>query len=269
MSSSRRWLCTVCGYVHEGDGPPECCPACGALPDQFTAQDEPAACTAAAETWHDVGAAAELAQREVQPVSAGCATLALVHRNGVFTALSGSCNHAGGPLGDGHLDGSYLVCPWHNWRFDCQCGTGEGPAAGDSIATHAVKVDNGRVLVNTAELTPRTRVPREPHPLTRTAGRGEPGGPAADAPLRVVGISTTNMDVRNPRYSTSDKLLNAALTRAAAQGATTRLIRLAELDFRACEGYYSKSSRACTWPCSITQMDPADGMTPVYEAFVQ
>jgi multimeric flavodoxin WrbA len=48
----------------------------------------------------------------------------------------------------------------------------------------------------------------------------------------------------------------------------TRLIKLAELKFRACEGYYSKSAQACTWPCSITQMDAADEMTEVYEALV-
>jgi hypothetical protein len=35
--------------------------------------------------------------------------------------------------------------------------------------------------------------------------------------------------------------------------AETRLLRLGELSFRACEGYYSKSARACTWPCSITR----------------
>jgi multimeric flavodoxin WrbA len=46
------------------------------------------------------------------------------------------------------------------------------------------------------------------------------------------------------------------------------LIRLAELEFRACEGYYSKAARACTWPCSITQMDKSDQMDRVYEAFV-
>ena len=28
--SNRRWRCTVCGYIHEGDEPPEKCPLCGA-----------------------------------------------------------------------------------------------------------------------------------------------------------------------------------------------------------------------------------------------
>ncbi|HEV7432992.1 MAG TPA: NAD(P)H-dependent oxidoreductase, partial [Steroidobacteraceae bacterium] len=40
------------------------------------------------------------------------------------------------------------------------------------------------------------------------------------------------------------------------------------LKFRSCEGYYSKSAHACTWPCSITQMDAKDQLDRVYEAFV-
>ena len=43
---------------------------------------------------------------------------------------------------------------------------------------------------------------------------------------------------------------------------------LNDLKFRACEGYYSKAAHACTWPCSITQMDDEDQMDRVYEALV-
>jgi multimeric flavodoxin WrbA len=43
---------------------------------------------------------------------------------------------------------------------------------------------------------------------------------------------------------------------------------LRELTFRTCEGYYSKNARACTWPCSITQMDPQDQLEAVYEGIV-
>src|SRR5215813_10881549 len=41
-----------------------------------------------------------------------------------------------------------------------------------------------------------------------------------------------------------------------------------DLKFRTCEGYYSKAAHACTWPCSITQMDSSDQMDHVYEALV-
>jgi len=32
---ARKWVCLVCGYVHEGDGPPDECPICAAGPDEF------------------------------------------------------------------------------------------------------------------------------------------------------------------------------------------------------------------------------------------
>jgi multimeric flavodoxin WrbA len=76
------------------------------------------------------------------------------------------------------------------------------------------------------------------------------------------------MNKEYPRYSTSDFLLEMALNHAKEKGCETKLIKLNDLHFRSCEGYYSKSARACTWPCSITQMDPADELDQVYEAFV-
>ena len=76
------------------------------------------------------------------------------------------------------------------------------------------------------------------------------------------------MDAANPRFSGSDHLLEHALRASTTHGAEAKLIRLNELKFRACEGYYSKSAHACTWPCSITQMDDKDEMDRVYEAIV-
>lgn len=31
----KRWKCTICGYVHEGENPPEKCPICGVGPELF------------------------------------------------------------------------------------------------------------------------------------------------------------------------------------------------------------------------------------------
>jgi len=45
--STRRWKCTVCGYVHTGSEPPEKCPVCGADRSKFVLlEDEPAAALA-------------------------------------------------------------------------------------------------------------------------------------------------------------------------------------------------------------------------------
>ena len=76
------------------------------------------------------------------------------------------------------------------------------------------------------------------------------------------------MDADHPRFSGSDHLLDQALQAGRALNAETRLIRLNYLKFRTCEGYYSKAAQACTWPCSITQMDASDQMDQIYEALV-
>ncbi|MBH0203675.1 MAG: flavodoxin family protein, partial [Nitrospira sp.] len=70
-------------------------------------------------------------------------------------------------------------------------------------------------------------------------------------------------------YSTSDALLGVALDYARTTlKLETQCIQLRDLTFRPCEGFYSKAAQACTWPCSITQMDPTDQLDRVYESIV-
>ncbi len=186
-----------------------------------------------------------------------------MHKDGEFSAISGVCNHVGGPLGEGRLEGDYIVCPWHYWKFHCRTGQGEPGYEEDRVPAYAVKVENNRVVyVDLSSATKRKKKVHEPHLLARPPVR-------QDGPIRVVGISTTVMNQQHPRYSTSDALLEVALDHARLElKVDTRLVKLRELSFRPCEGYYSKSAQACTWPCSITQMDPNDQLDRVYEAFV-
>lgn len=37
-TSEIKWICTVCGYIHTGDTPPEKCPLCGVPSDRFQKQ---------------------------------------------------------------------------------------------------------------------------------------------------------------------------------------------------------------------------------------
>jgi multimeric flavodoxin WrbA/nitrite reductase/ring-hydroxylating ferredoxin subunit len=211
--------------------------------------------------WHDLGPV-ERFTLPVTPVVVGKARYAVTLLGGKFGVVSGVCNHAGGPLAEGRCEGEYLTCPWHGWKYHALTGKGEPGFESDAVPSHDVRVEGGNLLVDLDPATPRTKGQHPPHLLARQPER-TPGA------IRVVGISTTNMDTRNPRYSTSEALLDAAMDFAGKElGAETRTIRLAELNFRACEGYYSKSARACTWPCSITQMDPDDQLDQVYDAFV-
>ncbi|HKV73991.1 MAG TPA: Rieske 2Fe-2S domain-containing protein [Gemmatimonadales bacterium] len=215
------------------------------------------------EQWIDLGPAELLKSPPLRQVTAGRTRIALSWTGGKFHAVSGVCNHAGGPLGEGRLEGDFIVCPWHQWKFRCDSGVGEPGYEGDKLPCYALREEGGHLFVNPEPVSRRQRQPHEPHPLTRPLVR-EPG------PIRVLGIATTNMDLANPRYSTSDALLETALAHAPSlgPGISTKLIRLRDLAVRPCEGYYSKSAHACTWPCSITQMDPTDQMAEVYEATV-
>jgi nitrite reductase/ring-hydroxylating ferredoxin subunit/multimeric flavodoxin WrbA len=215
-----------------------------------------------APRWHDLGSLEPFTQRPITPIKIDRLRLAITWVNGEFGAISGVCNHAGGPLGEGRMEGDYVVCPWHNWKYHRQTGLGEPGYEDDAAPSYAVKQQDGHLVVNLEPRSPRKRGHHEPHPLARKVER-------AAGPIRVVGISTTAMDVNHPRYSGSDDLLEGALAYASSQlGTETRLVKLNQLRFRHCEGYYSKSAHACTWPCSITQMDPADQLDRVYEGVV-
>jgi len=213
-------------------------------------------------SWMDVGAADELCRKPVQQLLLGRTRIALTFRDGQFGAISSVCNHVGGPLGEGRLDEDYVVCPWHYWKFHRQTGQGEPGYEQDRVPAYDVRVEHGRVLVRSVPSSKRGRIPHEPHPLARIPRR-EAG------PIRVLGISTTSMTAGHPRYSTSEALLEHAMEATAGySGCETHLLRIRDLNVRPCEGYYSKSARACTWPCSITTMDPADEMEKVYEGVV-
>ncbi len=214
-------------------------------------------------SWHELGDVKELSSKPLRQITIGRTKIALSFVDGRFGAISGVCNHVGGPLGDGHCDDAgYVVCPWHNWKFHRVTGEGEPGFEADRVPRFELKEEGGRLFINLNPATTRNKLPHDPHPLSRKLER-------APGRVRVLGLSTTAMDVLNPRYSTSDCLLDVAIEHAAdALDCETKTIRVRDLKFRHCEGYYSKSAQACTWPCSITQMDAADEMTEIYEGLV-
>jgi multimeric flavodoxin WrbA/nitrite reductase/ring-hydroxylating ferredoxin subunit len=216
----------------------------------------------ASADWYDLGEIEALKSPALRQITIGRTRIALSYVNGRFGAVSGVCNHVGGPLGEGVHDGEYLVCPWHQYKYHYVTGEGEPGYEADRVPRYDLKEQDGHLFINLNAVTSRSKPGHEPHPLTRPIVR-EPGR------VRLLGLSTTAMNPRHPRYSTSDTLLEIALNHAAEKlDADTKLIKVNELNFRHCEGYYSKSAQACTWPCSITQMDSADQMEIIYEHLV-
>jgi multimeric flavodoxin WrbA/nitrite reductase/ring-hydroxylating ferredoxin subunit len=197
-------------------------------------------------------------------MTVGKTSIALVHKKGEFTAFSGECNHIGGPIGQGRIEGDYVVCPWHGWHYHRKTGHGRPPFQATHLPRHEVRVKNGRLFLNMRPATKRMMFPHPRHPLDREVRARKAG------PVRVLGISATPVDTGwMPRYSTSEDLLQAALRHAkTGLKAETKLIKLRSLKFNHCGGFYSIDEKACTWPCSYTQADEKDQLAVLYEAIV-
>src|SRR5262249_48159782 len=149
----------------------------------------------------------------LRQITIGRTRIALSYANGQFGAVSGVCNHVAGPLGEGHLEGDFVVCPWHHYKFHRVTGIGEPGFEDDIVPGYALKEENGHLLIDLNSATQRHKHVKT-FPLARPVKR-KPGR------VRVLGLSTTAMDSRYPRFSTSEALLNIALEHAAKLDAET------------------------------------------------
>jgi len=65
---------------------------------------------------------------------------------GVF-AVQAECPHRGGPLADGLLGGTALICPLHAWKFDVS--TGDALFGDCGIKTYPARVDDtGQIVLS-------------------------------------------------------------------------------------------------------------------------
>jgi len=227
------------------------------------------------EKWTFVGSVSELIKEiesngGLKEISFEGKKIVLTYYQNKFGALNNKCNHMGGPLSKGKLKNGCIVCPWHYWQFNH--ATGESlsveaskhyTSSAGSVPHFPIKIEGDSLFIDLTQESKRVpavynmkgNLARDPK---RESGK-----------IRVLGISTTAMDKENPRFSTSEELLKTALGNAASQlDVDTKFVSLSNLNFRNCEGFYSKSERACTWPCSITKMDPTDEMHIIYENLV-
>jgi nitrite reductase (NADH) small subunit len=96
----------------------------------------------------DVCAAADLEPGQCMEARVGDKAVALVNVEGTVCAVSNTCLHRGGPLGQGFVQGSLLICPWHAWAFDAKTGLSDvNPEM--ILDRYEVRVEDGRILVKT------------------------------------------------------------------------------------------------------------------------
>jgi nitrite reductase (NADH) small subunit len=66
-------------------------------------------------------------------------------RGGEVYAVQAECPHRKGPLADGLLGGSTLICPLHGWKFDLK--TGQALFGDCGLKTFSVTVNASQELV--------------------------------------------------------------------------------------------------------------------------
>jgi nitrite reductase (NADH) small subunit len=104
-----------------------------------------------------VTAVGNIPPKEGRPVSIGGRDLAIFNlgpsaglgTGDVFRAIDNRCPHSGGPLCDGIVTGSSVVCPLHAWKINLETGAVERPSqgAGLQVATYPVSVVDGVVVI--------------------------------------------------------------------------------------------------------------------------
>lgn len=84
------------------------------------------------------------------PVREGRATvlagrsIAIFNLGDRFLALENRCPHRGGPLAEGIVSGSTVVCPLHAWKIDLETGVARSAnAIGQCVETFPTRVENG------------------------------------------------------------------------------------------------------------------------------
>jgi nitrite reductase/ring-hydroxylating ferredoxin subunit len=94
-----------------------------------------------------VGNLAALPAGTMMEVVRGDMRVAICNVDGELHAIDGVCPHRQGPLGQGALHGTMVVCPYHAWEFDCVTGRNDY----DPVLVqrkYAVKTEDGEVLLD-------------------------------------------------------------------------------------------------------------------------
>jgi 3-phenylpropionate/trans-cinnamate dioxygenase ferredoxin subunit len=95
---------------------------------------------------HRVAALSEIAPGTTKRVELAGLSMLLCNVDGAVYAIEDVCTHDGGPLDQGELEGTCVVCPRHGATFDVRSGDPTMPAV-MPVATFPVDVRGEDVYV--------------------------------------------------------------------------------------------------------------------------
>jgi nitrite reductase/ring-hydroxylating ferredoxin subunit/DMSO/TMAO reductase YedYZ heme-binding membrane subunit len=96
--------------------------------------------------WLRVCEASEIAEGRAKMVESGGDRIAVFRHEDRLSAVSNTCRHQGGPLGEGRVINGCIVCPWHGYEYDVLTGCAPSPFT-EKVPTFRVKIEAGTVFV--------------------------------------------------------------------------------------------------------------------------
>jgi nitrite reductase (NADH) small subunit len=99
------------------------------------------------QDWIRITPAESIPPLEGRSVTAGGVKLAIFNLKDRFVTIENQCPHKGGPLCDGIVSGTAVVCPLHGWRFDLDSGMAVRASLPACVATFPTRVEDGIILV--------------------------------------------------------------------------------------------------------------------------
>jgi nitrite reductase (NADH) small subunit len=98
-------------------------------------------------TWTRITNVENVPPREGRAVKIGSTEIAIFNLEGRFLTIENACPHKGGPLCDGIVSGTTIVCPLHGRRFDLESGLAVRASEPSCVATFPTRVEDGVILV--------------------------------------------------------------------------------------------------------------------------
>ena len=133
------------------------------------------------EKWVRITNSENIPLREGRAVKIGSRDIAVFNLGDRFLAVENRCPHQGGPLADGIISGTSVVCPLHAWKVDLESGAVLRPTdGGKCVRSFQTRVKDGIVQMNIADLEVEINCnPNQQQPDLQQSTMQEPMTPIA------------------------------------------------------------------------------------------
>jgi 3-phenylpropionate/trans-cinnamate dioxygenase ferredoxin subunit len=90
----------------------------------------------------------EIPEGTGKQVSVNGRNVALFNLGGTVVAIDDTCPHRGGPLSEGVVSGTEVMCPWHGARFDLNTGNHLSPPARNGVTVFKVQLNGDEIQID-------------------------------------------------------------------------------------------------------------------------